>query len=483
MITFFTLKAQDKYWALDQIMDLVNEAKAQGYAPHLNLQDRDFYQRFFEGEGVAIGAFEADKLLGFALLGLEPFLSEIWDPYLQKMGIPHTQAAVLIHTLLPPTQRGKGIGKLLTYHRLHIANTLGRSHLFATVSPDNPPVQGILKEYGLNILERRKLYTKQLDRYLMYCHSIESTLDEAKPLNESEPLMVIDSGFGGLNVAASLQQTLEGNEVPKSPLPLYYVNASPSDERGYNQMSTQEEKLEVFANVLRHLQHTFSPKAIYIACNTLSVLLAHLPNEIRQSCSLEGIIDSGVSQMIHFQQAHNNSSIFLFATETTLESGIYLNKLAEMGGDSESIISVPAPNLATTISNDQSGHEVSSLIDRLVDCHIHKLPKENQSVGLFLGCTHYGYRAMLFQKSFERYGITTHILDPNHAFAQSIIEHSGVQTAPSSVNFLSSYALPQAELLNISMLLAPQSPVLAEAVQHYNLEKNLFSRLGDDSIT
>jgi glutamate racemase/ribosomal protein S18 acetylase RimI-like enzyme len=468
-ISYNVLKPQDKYWALDQIMALVDHSKAQGNAPHLNLQEIDFYQRFFEGEGVAIGAFEMDRLVGFALLGLEPFLSEIWDPYLEKMGIPRIEAAVLIHTLLSPHHRGKGIGKSLTRHRLHVAHTLGRTHLFATVSPKNLPVQGILKQYGFGILERRKLYTKQLDRYLIYSHQVEMPLDEVPTLGESKPLVLIDSGFGGLNVAAALQETLADSTHPTYPLPLYYVNASPSDERGYNQMSSQEEKIEVFFSVLREIQKKFMPQAIYIACNTLSVLVPQLPKEITQNCTLLGIIESGVSQMLHFQQRYPHSKILLFATETTIESGIYPAKLAEMGGDLERMISIPAPNLATTISNDQSGHQVASLIHRLVDQNIDQLPLDGNGIGLFLGCTHYGYRTELFKEAFKRYGIKTHILDPNRAFSQEILQHAGIKISPSSMHFFSPYALPQSEVVNISSLLKKRSPLLSEAVLNYHL--------------
>lgn len=451
-----------KHWA--QMMELVNQSKTRGNAPYLNLQDEHFYKRFFEGEGIAIGAFEEDRLIGFALLGFEPFLSEIWEPYLEKMAIPRAQAAVLIHILLAPNQRNKGLGKALTSYRMELAKKLGRWHLFATVSPENLPIQNILKHNEFTILERKKLYTKQLDRYLMYGKIAQGKSEDAKRI------VLIDSGFGGLNVGASLQQIAQSYESSSTPQHLYYINASPSNERGYNQMSTQEEQLEVFGSVLKAIQAQLMPQAIYIACNTLSVLLPFLPKELTHENSIIGIIESGVLQMVDFQKQNPESPIVLLATETTIRSGIYLEKVAKMGADRSRILSIAAPNLATTISNDQTGKEVASLIEKLIEPHIEELAKSFHKVGVFLGCTHYGYRTELFVKAFERYGVATQILDPNFAFAHKIAKHANIQTSFSKVYFFSRYALPQSELANISAMLHKRVPLLSKAVLDYKLD-------------
>ncbi len=62
-------------------------------------------------------------------------------------------------------------------------------------------------------------------------------------------LVITDSGLGGLSVCAQLMSLLKesagsGNSVyPADRLKISYINAVPSNERGYNSMSGKAEQL------------------------------------------------------------------------------------------------------------------------------------------------------------------------------------------------------------------------------------------------
>ena len=70
-------------------------------------------------------------------------------------------------------------------------------------------------------------------------------------------LVITDSGLGGLSVCAKLLQLLSdppGENYPNNPaddLQITYINAVPSNNRGYNSMSGKAEQLKTFEIILR----------------------------------------------------------------------------------------------------------------------------------------------------------------------------------------------------------------------------------------
>ncbi|MDM8547636.1 hypothetical protein QUF61_14185 [Candidatus Venteria ishoeyi] len=285
-------------------------------------------------------------------------------------------------------------------------------------------------------------------------------------------ITVVDSGFGGFDIAATLDEivtTVDDQQIEK--LSLYYVNAAPSDACGYNQMACHDEKARVFSSVLQNINEKITPKAIYIACNTLSALMQNLP---RQKTAVHGIVDVGVKQLLGFSHHQPQNKIVLFATETTVDSGIYLQQMAAMGGDPGGLIAIAAPNLATTISNDPAGDKVLASIESLVAKHGSRLPPPPAHIALFLGCTHYGYRASLFRQVFAQRGYRVTLLNPNDAFAQLISQQLGEQVYRFSAHFFSRYMLPVQELTTISRLVQPRSVKVSRAILDYTLDVDFF---------
>lgn len=272
-------------------------------------------------------------------------------------------------------------------------------------------------------------------------------------------IVIVDSGFGGLNLAANLE-----TEMPtsgKGPiLHVDYVNIAPSDARGYNQMETQAEKLRVFGLALLQIEQLLRPTAIYVACNTLSALLTEVLPRLSLRSQVYGIIACGADLLEAAVTKRAVAKIFLFATETTIESGIYQASLRAKGISSEKVVPCAAPGLATLISNDPEGDQVECRIKEVFPAY----EPNDQEVGLFLGCTHYGFRSDRFEKVAGSLGLKGRLLDPTSEMAREVLAHYPHHRLSSKIPFWGYYVPPQQEITTISGLLPKSAPLLAHSI-------------------
>ena len=80
-------------------------------------------------------------------------------------------------------------------------------------------------------------------------------------------------------MCAQLIHLLKNYSVPENSdssscdIKITYVNAVPSNDRGYNKMSSKQEQIETFEKIIRNTVRLISPEIIFVACGTLSVLL------------------------------------------------------------------------------------------------------------------------------------------------------------------------------------------------------------------
>ena len=89
-------------------------------------------------------------------------------------------------------------------------------------------------------------------------------------------IVVTDSGVGGLSVVAYAERFVRMQGFDE-PVRLTFANAAPANDYGYNAMPSRAAKLETFDCFLRNAAARFAPDMIYVACNTLSVLLPDTP--------------------------------------------------------------------------------------------------------------------------------------------------------------------------------------------------------------
>ena len=146
-------------------------------------------------------------------------------------------------------------------------------------------------------------------------------------------LVITDSGLGGLSVCAQLMSLLKesagsGNSVnPADRLKISYINAVPSNERGYNSMSGKEEQIVIFEKILRNTKILVEPNYIFIACGTLSVLLKDLQFNKDNNSLIEGILPIGLKLLLDSLHQNSKATALIFATPTTINANIFQDEL------------------------------------------------------------------------------------------------------------------------------------------------------------
>jgi hypothetical protein len=139
----------------------------------------------------------------------------------------------------------------------------------------------------------------------------------------------------------------------REPVRLTFANAAPENDYGYNAMPSREAKLETFDRFLRNVTARYAPDLIYVACNTLSVLLPDTPYAQHPPTPVKGIVETGVALSCASCEASPESIAIVFGTQTTIDAGTYPRLLQQRGIAPERIVSQACPGLADTISEDR----------------------------------------------------------------------------------------------------------------------------------
>lgn len=292
-------------------------------------------------------------------------------------------------------------------------------------------------------------------------------------------VLITDSGVGGLSVCAYAERFIRLRGIVE-PVKLTYVNASPENDFGYNSMGSRQEKLEYFDRFLHIVADRYHPDLIYVACNTLSVLLPDTTFAIEGRLPVGGIVASGIERLVRELERASLSRVTIFGTVTTIDEGTYVSKLRERGIAPTRIVAQACPSLADTISEDRRGFEVQKKIAGFVDQAIENEELSGGRHLTYLACTHYGYRKEIFSEAFRQRGVETEILNPNEFVAEELLgtfecrgESSGFEPAV-DVEFITRYRIPEAALETIAFFLDPVSPKTISAFTAFTHVPDLF---------
>ena len=287
-------------------------------------------------------------------------------------------------------------------------------------------------------------------------------------------ILITDSGVGGLSVVAYAERFVRTHGFTE-PVRLTFANAAPANDYGYNAMPTREAKLETFDRFLRNVTERFAPDSIYVACNTLSVLLPDTPYVASAPIAVKGIIDTAAALLLRELDADPSSVAIIFGTQTTIDAGTYPRLLIDRGVAPSRIVSQACPGLADTISEDREGTKTSAEIRRWVRTAIEKMPDRDAPVVAALACTHYGYRKELFAAAFEEAGVRASVVNPNERAVDDLF--GGQSEGPNRdavVRFVTRYAIPDATVEALSFFLEPISPRTVTAMQNFEHLPDLF---------
>lgn len=286
-------------------------------------------------------------------------------------------------------------------------------------------------------------------------------------------IAITDSGVGGLAVCADVEARLRRNP-PGAPVELLYLNAALEDDYSYNAMPTREEQLRTFDNFLHAAAERYQPDLLFIACNTLSVLFRDPWFDALRDMPILGIVEAGRRELEAAWRADPQAGMIVFATPTTIEDGIYAKYLQELGVPERQIARQACPGLPDAISNDASGALAAELLRRFVPAALAQFDSLPARVAAFLGCTHYGYQARLFEYELRRAVGEVRILNPNRRAGRMITEEitrrsdgSAHTAGPLTIRFVSRYAVPHAPLRSLPRYLGRSAPATAAALQNF----------------
>jgi glutamate racemase len=288
-------------------------------------------------------------------------------------------------------------------------------------------------------------------------------------------ILITDSGVGGLSVVAYAERFVRTHGT-NEPVRLTFANAAPENDYGYNSMPSREEKLATFDRFLRSVAERFAPDSIYVACNTLSVLLPETPYFANAPIAIQGIVETATNLLLAGLEKDPRSVAIIFGTQTTIDAGAYPRLLEERGIDASRIVSQACPGLADTISEDREGTKTRAEIRGWVAAAIAKMQHAGAPVVACLACTHYGYRKELFAGAFREAGLEATILNPNESAVDDLFPRAQAAGPhhETTVRFVTRYAIPGATVEALTYFLEDISPRTVAAMRNFEHLPGLF---------
>ena len=188
---------------------------------------------------------------------------------------------------------------------------------------------------------------------------------------DKRPIGVFDSGLGGLTAVRELRRLLPGEDI------VYFGDTGrvPYGSRSRDTIVKYARQDAAFLN-------TFDPKAIVVACGTVSAnALDVLQRE--NSIPVLGVVDPAAHAAA---MASKNGRIGLIGTEASIRSGAYERALADLRPDAR-IFPKACPLFVPLVENGRfkSGDAVAELV---VAEYLEPLKQAGVDT-LVLGCTHY----------------------------------------------------------------------------------------------
>lgn len=287
-------------------------------------------------------------------------------------------------------------------------------------------------------------------------------------------ILITDSGVGGLSVCAYAERFVRECGFTE-PVRLTFANAAPENDYGYNSMPSREMKIQTFDRFLTNVTERYAPDRIYVACNTLSVLMADTPFVRKERVPVKGIVETGVDLLARELAADMRSIAIVFGTQTTIDAGAYPRLLQARGVETSRIVSQACPGLADTISEDREGTKTKREIARWVGTAVAKMADKARPVVACLACTHYGYRKDFFADAFAEAGIQASVINPNERAVDDLFgKRGGPSRGVEDVTFVTRYRIPEATVEALTWFLNDISPRTVEAMKNFVHVPDLF---------
>ncbi|MDL5049272.1 glutamate racemase [Oscillatoria amoena NRMC-F 0135] len=239
-------------------------------------------------------------------------------------------------------------------------------------------------------------------------------------ITPDRPIGIFDSGIGGLTVAHAIKKLLPNEQI------IYFGDTAHLPYGDKSEAAIQAYSVRIADALLKR-----GCKVIVIACNSASSAAYELLKEYVRGIKIINVIDP----MIHWVTSHfQNARIGLIGTKRTVQSGVYVRKIAE-ANQKIMVRQLPTPLLAPMIEegffNNQISHEIIA--------QYLSSPELEGIEGLILACTHYPLIRNEITRYYENRPAT--ILDSAEVVARAVQEYlqlSGLlnSTGPEPDQFL-----------------------------------------------
>jgi len=286
-------------------------------------------------------------------------------------------------------------------------------------------------------------------------------------------IVITDSGVGGLSVCAYAERFVREHGFTE-PVRLTFVNAAPANDYGYNSMPSTQVKLETFDRFLRTVTERYAPDVIYVACNTLSVLLPETPYVADAAIPVNGIVETGIRLLLPRLAADDRTVAIIFGTPTTIDTGTYPRLLGERGVEPSRIITQACPGLADVISEDRDGARARSEIVRWIGVAVDNIQQAGAPVVACLACTHYGYRKDAFADALADAGMNAEVINPNERAVDDLFGDAACISREVTVECVTRYGLPEATVEALAWFLSDISPTTVDAMRSFVHRPDLF---------
>lgn len=279
-------------------------------------------------------------------------------------------------------------------------------------------------------------------------------------------VVVVDSGMGGLAVAARLYERLVGQELAVA---VRFVNVRPPPGRRFEEHGTDAQKIGRLDQALQAVERALDMDLMALACNSLCALIHRTEFHSRSGGRL--VLLDALSD--EHRVPAGDVEVFVFGTELTIRGGAHRRALVSRGVRERQIIEQACPGLANSIQDDHRSDQTAALLHRYVGEALARSRRSSavEAVAL-LACSHYGYLEHSFREAFAARGIrSVRLLCANDSMVSTVvrrIEQGGVQAARSrpSISVHALHPLTAIERDNFIDLIGPISAVTASRLAH-----------------
>ena len=264
-------------------------------------------------------------------------------------------------------------------------------------------------------------------------------------MNASAPILLFDSGVGGLSVLRAVRAVL-----PHAPV----IYAADNGGFPYGPKSEAEVAARV-CGLLGRMSERYRPRLICIACNTASTIALAMVRDV-----LAVPIVGTVPAIKPAAELTRSGTIGLLGTAATIRQS-YVDRLeAEFAADKR-LLRFAAPELVGAAETKMRGHSIDPAICARAAAGLRDQPGGREIDTVVLACTHF---PLLMPELAKAFGPHVRFVDGATGIAGRIANLTGGQsfapgtpdfavftraddTLPTLTSALASYGLPQMELL------------------------------------